>query len=539
MMDGPLYVTVNGYAYQRMDWKTIPIPGITDKTGGTTEADMAAAEEEAAAKNQERQQRMQQRQKADAETAQHDLDLFLTGITTEDLKSFEAWAKTADVEDLAYAVTTPAMGNSALTGHGRTDSSDRMIRDWQERAMPGLHEAVDKWRSVDPCEAPAEQLLTGIRELAHAEGRYWSGRNVGRIFGVIKSSDDQLQQFLAEYAPDHQIQANDRLYELVVVTPAKRLMKILESQPDAGPVVAAIAEYLSIYGHMGYTLDFVEPPMIEDPTPFFSTLKTMVQDPAYDPRRHEVEASRKREAAYEKAKQVFQGLTYWQFRFRLWYAERYYPFRDDMLFLLGITWPMLRSFASELGRRLVDVGTFAQPDDTYYLKMGELRASVSALNEDRALKEYGRIAAQRRELREARKMLRPPSAIPAEISGNPWIKEVQMQNDPSSDTLRGIPVSPGSVTAPSSLINTPAEFDRMQPGSVLVCPMTSPAWTQLFASAVGLVTDIGGILGHGSIVSREYGIPAVVGTGSITQRVAHGQRIHVDGDAGTVKILSD
>jgi pyruvate,water dikinase len=89
------------------------------------------------------------------------------------------------------------------------------------------------------------------------------------------------------------------------------------------------------------------------------------------------------------------------------------------------------------------------------------------------------------------------------------------------------------------LINSPDEFDRMEPGSILVCPMTNPAWTPLFAFATGLVTDMGGILGHGSIVAREYGIPAVVGTGNITQRVDHGQEIHVDGDAGIVTILSE
>jgi len=66
--------------------------------------------------------------------------------------------------------------------------------------------------------------------------------------------------------------------------------------------------------------------------------------------------------------------------------------------------------------------------------------------------------------------------------------------------------------------------------------MTNPAWTPLFAHASGLVTDIGGILGHGSIVAREYGIPAVVGTGNITQRVAPGQEISVDGDAGVVTL---
>ena len=118
-------------------------------------------------------------------------------------------------------------------------------------------------------------------------------------------------------------------------------------------------------------------------------------------------------------------------------------------------------------------------------------------------------------------------------------KETQFKNDPSSPTLRGIPVSPGQITAVASVINNADEFDQMQSGSLLVCPMTSPAWTQLFAHASGLVTDIGGILGHGSIVAREYGIPAVVGTGNITRRVKSGQTLAVDGDSGTVEILPD
>jgi pyruvate,water dikinase len=69
--------------------------------------------------------------------------------------------------------------------------------------------------------------------------------------------------------------------------------------------------------------------------------------------------------------------------------------------------------------------------------------------------------------------------------------------------------------------------------------MTNPAWTPLFAHATGLVTDMGGILGHGSIVAREFEIPAVVGTGNITQRVKHGQTITVDGDIGSVKLIQE
>jgi phosphoenolpyruvate synthase/pyruvate phosphate dikinase len=70
-----------------------------------------------------------------------------------------------------------------------------------------------------------------------------------------------------------------------------------------------------------------------------------------------------------------------------------------------------------------------------------------------------------------------------------------------------------------------------------VCPLTTPAWTQLFPHARGLVTDIGSILAHGSIVAREYGIPGVLGVGDATQRIKSGQTIAVDGDRGTVTIL--
>ena len=86
------------------------------------------------------------------------------------------------------------------------------------------------------------------------------------------------------------------------------------------------------------------------------------------------------------------------------------------------------------------------------------------------------------------------------------------------------------------LITGATEFDLMRPGTILVSPLTTPAWTQLFASAVGLVTDVGSILAHGSIVAREYGIPAVLGVGNGTQRIEHGQTITIDGDAGTVVI---
>ena len=79
----------------------------------------------------------------------------------------------------------------------------------------------------------------------------------------------------------------------------------------------------------------------------------------------------------------------------------------------------------------------------------------------------------------------------------------------------------------------------MQPDTILVCTTTTPAWTPIFSQAVGLVTDVGGALAHGSIVAREYGIPAVMGTGVATERIKSGMMLAVDGDAGTVTLLDE
>ena len=105
--------------------------------------------------------------------------------------------------------------------------------------------------------------------------------------------------------------------------------------------------------------------------------------------------------------------------------------------------------------------------------------------------------------------------------------------------MRGFAVSSGQVTGKASVVLGPTEFDKMIPGSILVSPLTTPAWTQLFAHCVGLVTDVGSILAHGSIVAREYGIPAVLGVGDGTVRIKHGQTITIDGDAGIVVIHDD
>lgn len=108
----------------------------------------------------------------------------------------------------------------------------------------------------------------------------------------------------------------------------------------------------------------------------------------------------------------------------------------------------------------------------------------------------------------------------------------------SGNELQGVAGSPGVVEGPARVILTPAELGQVEPGEILVCPITAPSWAPVFNRIQAAVSDIGGIMSHAAIVSREYGLPAVVGTGFGTQRIKTGQRVRVDGNTGLVTILN-
>jgi phosphoenolpyruvate synthase/pyruvate phosphate dikinase len=123
--------------------------------------------------------------------------------------------------------------------------------------------------------------------------------------------------------------------------------------------------------------------------------------------------------------------------------------------------------------------------------------------------------------------------------GIDWERLMPARSDEQTgDTIEGAGASSGRVTARARVLRGPEDFGEMLPGEVLVAGITTPAWTPLFAMASAVVTDVGGPLSHSSIVAREYGIPAVLGTGVATRRIQSGQNVRVDGDAGTVTLLN-
>jgi pyruvate,water dikinase len=111
------------------------------------------------------------------------------------------------------------------------------------------------------------------------------------------------------------------------------------------------------------------------------------------------------------------------------------------------------------------------------------------------------------------------------------------QSTSDGASLRGIPGSPGVVEGLVRVLRSEHDLPDLEQDEILVCQITAPSWASAFSVAAGVVTDIGGMMSHAAIVCREYGLPAVVGTGFATTKLATGQRVRVDGHAGTIAVL--
>jgi pyruvate,water dikinase len=202
----------------------------------------------------------------------------------------------------------------------------------------------------------------------------------------------------------------------------------------------------------------------------------------------------------------------------------------------------LRLVLLAVGGKLVEAGRLDEPDDVLFLRYNELRALIG--NAD-AIDARGLVAVRRRE-REAAERLHPrdwvgtvtPSQLAFPYLVN-WGYPERFHRAKAEDELviTGIAGSPGVIEGTARVVRTVDEFDEVREGDLLVCQMTNPAWVVLFTKIGGLVTDTGGTTSHPAVLSREFGIPAVVGTSDATRRIATGDRIRVDGTAGRVEIL--
>lgn len=211
-------------------------------------------------------------------------------------------------------------------------------------------------------------------------------------------------------------------------------------------------------------------------------------------------------------------------------AQAGMAFREDSHFYATKAIPPIRRAYRELGRRLVMAGVIDEPDEIYHLRFEELESITD--NDDGALPASLRDRFRPLVLARAAKR-RGLAGIPLLDPALLFVRGRQGRQV-EGVLVSGTAASRGQATGPVRVIRGPAEFGRLRSGEVLVCPYTNPAWTPLFQRAVAVVVDAGGLGSHAAIVAREYGIPAVMGTGSGTSTLADGQQVLVDGTLGVV-----
>ncbi|TRO53625.1 hypothetical protein E2P71_05960 [Candidatus Bathyarchaeota archaeon] len=287
-------------------------------------------------------------------------------------------------------------------------------------------------------------------------------------------------------------------------------------------------DFLSKYGMRGVAeIDIGTKRWCDDPTHIIQLMQTYsrIDDPDREP---DVVFERMAESAQESLDRIAveAGKRGWLSR-RL---VRFFEFRQRNLaglrespkfFIINVLF-VARNSLLDIGRMLVEEKTLDTPWDVFYLHLYELKENQRI--------EWRRLVTERKKQMQINAQKKPPRIILSD--GHIYYGSV------SSDgkNLMGSPVSPGVVEGVAHVILDPAS-EALEPGEILVCPATDPAWTPLFLAAGGLVMEVGGLMTHGSIVAREYGIPAVVGLNDATTLIKTGQRIRVDGEKGIVALL--
>ena len=239
-------------------------------------------------------------------------------------------------------------------------------------------------------------------------------------------------------------------------------------------------------------------------------------------------------------------------------ARLVFPFVEDHKFYCE-HWFTTQFFAKirEFGDLLVRQGVLAETEDIFQLHHTEIDLALtdvmlawSAGSQPLGARHFGPIIAERKRMLEVLKGWSPPPAVGPvpEALNDPAVRMLwgvtaetlarwaAAESDDGQE-IRGYAASPGVVEGVARVLHSVNEIGQVQDGEILVCAVTAPSWAPVFGKIKAAVSDIGGAMSHAAIVAREYGMPAVVGTGLATKRIKTGQTVRVDGDRGTVRIL--
>ncbi len=248
---------------------------------------------------------------------------------------------------------------------------------------------------------------------------------------------------------------------------------------------------------------------------------------------HPLQRSSEREELEKKCRESLNPVRRLAFDLVLKGAQRGIALRENLKSEMVRRMGIIRFFLLEAGNRL-ERGTLEERDDVFFLNLEELKnLLVGPVGGGKNADLMETVRERRREY-EYHRGLNPPSLVVGEFQ-----PEESRPDVPPGEILKGIAVSPGIVTGRARVILRADQEQRVLPGEILVAPFTDPGWTPYFLPAAGIVVDQGGVLSHGSIVAREYGLPAVVNVGKATCWIKTGQMIQVDGFRGEVRIFPD
>ena len=287
----------------------------------------------------------------------------------------------------------------------------------------------------------------------------------------------------------------------------------------------ALTDFLKDYGHRAVDeFELAQPRWREDSTYLEQIVESFQQentDPSLSSAKQQTEQHESAEVELAELVKDKGGLRK-QIKSELDFTRRYMPFRETAKFYLMLGYEQIRRALIELDCR------YALEGGIFYLVPDELGQLING-------KDFTDVIATRKMERELLLQIEVPDVIfsdSLEQIGAPMATD-------SAEIYSGVGVSAGVATGKARVLLTPADVHPSDRDYILVCPSTDPAWTPLFLHAAGLVMERGGILSHGAVVAREYGVPAVANIPNATRHIADGQMLQIDGNAGTVSIFTE
>lgn len=337
---------------------------------------------------------------------------------------------------------------------------------------------------------------------------------------LTRASNDALER-LADA-----VRADPDLSEAARVLDAPAFLEAIRTRDEFASFREDLAAFLDEYGHRESVSIVIAtaPSWRDDPTPAVAIVQTLASAPRAGIR--DVGEDALSELLSHPLLRSRRATT---FATRLVdAARRGLAFREDSHFLITRVMPPLRSTFLEIGRRLTGAGAVGAREDVFHLRLEELRALPAPEAMDDV--DRGRL----------RGLVARRAALRREYAGVPLLDLAVALGDTdgadgAGSLLTGTAASSGVAEGAVRIIHGPAEFGELRAGEILVCPNTNPSWTPLFARAAAVVVDTGGLGSHAAIVAREYGVPAVMGTGRGTRVLSNGQRVRVDGSRGRVE----